>query len=381
MSNLCSLPTLQKIVGIEWIKWAQSLMDEFALQQLDMGLEALVGKIGMNSVKKAYRKRLLKEIMQAPPYTVKAVGITGEDLEIPESPKLEQFFFEVLCLAKLAELSDEVELLSPGKQPQPEAKVKIEGYDCLVEVKFFMDPMMHEEFASRPITDPRLSGQSAKSEQLPPYVHLRDKLSEAWRKFENARNTINLIFVCYFSLPEVGVTFIPALYGEKFLRAPFVPWEFVIPSESELGEGGLFAENNWRFVSGIAAVWAQRYPPIPPWQEIRWSGMLFDNPKASTPIPREISMKLSKGLNILPLKILHELLPSKFTREEMEELYDRYVRSLEQKFWGKLVAVSRKGEILLGDDDEVELTRKAIERFGKWNFVIFRIGPKAVVRI
>ncbi len=40
------------------------------------------------------------------------------------------------------------------------------------------------------------------------------------------------------------------------------------------------------------------------------------------------------------------------TNEEMEAIYDRYLRSLEQEHWGKFVAVSLDGRVLLGDDWE-----------------------------
>jgi hypothetical protein len=40
------------------------------------------------------------------------------------------------------------------------------------------------------------------------------------------------------------------------------------------------------------------------------------------------------------------------TNEEMEAIYDRYVRSLEQEHLGKFVAVSLDGRVLLGDDRE-----------------------------
>jgi len=369
--------TLQKVIGMgkftEWLEWAQSLLDEFALQQLDKGFETLASKVGLASIQKAYRKRLLEEVRKAPIRTVKVMDINGECLEICESPKLEQFFFEIICLAKLAEISDKMELLpQSSKEPVPEAKVKVAGYDCLVEVKFFEDPILNkEEFASRSLTDPRSSGQSARSDQLPPYIHLRDKLNEVWIKFRNFKTTINLVFVGFLSLPELGITFVPALYGEKFLQVPFILEKFTIPVKNELGEDGLFAAENWRFVSGIAAVWAQRYPLIPPWQEIRWYGMLFDNPKALVPISREVSLKLTVGFNM----------PSKFIRAEINELYDRYIRPLEEKFWGRLVAISRNGEILLGSDNEVELSQKAIEQFGRGNFIVFRVGPRAVAKI
>ena len=40
------------------------------------------------------------------------------------------------------------------------------------------------------------------------------------------------------------------------------------------------------------------------------------------------------------------------TNEEMEAIYDRYVRPLEKEHWGKFVAVSLDGQVLLGDERE-----------------------------
>lgn len=38
------------------------------------------------------------------------------------------------------------------------------------------------------------------------------------------------------------------------------------------------------------------------------------------------------------------------TNEEMEAIYNRYVKPLEGQYWGKFVAVSSDGQVLLGDD-------------------------------
>lgn len=382
-------PTLRKIIGAkrfaDWLTWAQSLTDEFGLQQLDRGLGVLADRVGLPSVQQVYRERLLKGVRQAPSRTIKALDIVSrQQVEVSESPKLMQLSFEVLCLAKLAELADEIKLLLQSqKRSVPEAKVRLTGHECLVEVKHFEDPVMTRpagDFFSRSITDPRLSGQSATGDQLPAHVHLRKKLSEAWKEFENTSHTVNLVFVLFFSLPDFGVSFVPALYGERFLQVHFNPWEFRLPSADKLGEDGMFADEKWHCVSGVIGVWAMRYPPFPPHQELQWSSMLFPNPKAVTPIPSEVSRKLSAGFNLLPLDILPDLLSPIFTRAEMEELYELYVRPMERQFWGRLAAVNREGEVLLGDDD-VELTQEAIKRFGKSKFVLFRIGPKAVVKL
>lgn len=63
-----------------------------------------------------------------------------------------------------------------------------------------------------------------------------------------------------------------------------------------------------------------------------------------------------------------------------EAIYDRYVRPLEQEHWGKFVAVSLDGRVLLGNDRE-EVANEALCQFGSGNFVMMRVGLKAVEKI
>lgn len=68
------------------------------------------------------------------------------------------------------------------------------------------------------------------------------------------------------------------------------------------------------------------------------------------------------------------------TNEEMEAIYNRYVKPLEGQYWGKLVAVCLDGRVLLGDD-ELQLFQEALHQFGSGNFVMMRVGLKAVGKI
>jgi len=68
------------------------------------------------------------------------------------------------------------------------------------------------------------------------------------------------------------------------------------------------------------------------------------------------------------------------TNEEMEAIYDRYVRQLKQEHWGKFVAVSLDGRVLLGNDRE-EVANEALRQFDSGNFVMMRVGLKAVGKI
>jgi hypothetical protein len=68
------------------------------------------------------------------------------------------------------------------------------------------------------------------------------------------------------------------------------------------------------------------------------------------------------------------------TNEEMEAIYDRYVRQLKQEHWSKFVAVSLDGRMLLGNDRE-EVANEALCHFGSGNFVMMRVGLKVVGKI
>ncbi len=68
------------------------------------------------------------------------------------------------------------------------------------------------------------------------------------------------------------------------------------------------------------------------------------------------------------------------TNEEMEALYNQYVRPLEREHWGKFVAVSLDGRVLLGDED-LPLFQEALCQFGSGNFVMMRVGLKVVGKI
>ena len=61
-----------------------------------------------------------------------------------------------------------------------------------------------------------------------------------------------------------------------------------------------------------------------------------------------------------------------------DDLYDRFGKPLESDHWGKFVAISPKGETLLGTDmDEVFL--QALDEMGRGVF-LFKVGEKAVGR-
>lgn len=54
-------------------------------------------------------------------------------------------------------------------------------------------------------------------------------------------------------------------------------------------------------------------------------------------------------------------------------LYEKHVKPLEANHAGEFVAVSSDGEILLGKRDG-ETLRRAINEFGRGNFIMARVG-------
>jgi hypothetical protein len=357
---------------IEWVEWAKQFVLDFAIDELEKALQALAEKVGREKVRQVYRERLAEEVRNAPVRWTTALDVTsGQEVKVPENDQLLRLIFEILCLGRLASFAEKMDLLTQ-KGSKPEAEVWIAGHKCMVEVKWYDDPVMRKpgKVWSRSIIDPRPRGVRVPSENLPAHVHLRDKLEGVTEKFKASPESVNLVLVCWSSIVDVGCSFVPALYGERFMKVPFHPLEFALPQPDELGEDGLFAREDWRLVSGVAGLWAMCFPIFEP-RELKWGGMLFPNPKALIPIPQEVAAKLGEALGLFTVGI---------TTEEAEALYDRHVRPLEEKFWGRLAAVNKEGQVLVGDD-EVDLTQKAVERFGKGKFILFRIGTKAVGRI
>ncbi len=64
---------------------------------------------------------------------------------------------------------------------------------------------------------------------------------------------------------------------------------------------------------------------------------------------------------------------------EDDTLYARYARPLEAEHSGEFVAISRAGDVVLGDS-ELEVAHEAQVRFGAGNFALRRIGADAEIR-
>lgn len=62
--------------------------------------------------------------------------------------------------------------------------------------------------------------------------------------------------------------------------------------------------------------------------------------------------------------------------QRYEAMYDRYGKPLESEYGGKYLAVSPRGETLLGVSLR-EVARQATARFGPGNFV-YKVGERAV---
>ena len=63
-------------------------------------------------------------------------------------------------------------------------------------------------------------------------------------------------------------------------------------------------------------------------------------------------------------------------KRQANRLYARYAKPLEEEHAGRFIAVSPKGQVLLGDG-LFEVTQQATETFGRGNF-IFRLGERVV---
>jgi hypothetical protein len=364
---------------IEWVEWAKQFVRDFAIDELEKALQALAEKVGREKVRQVYRKRLAEEVRNAPVRWTTALDVTsGQEVKVPGNDQLLRLIFEILCLGRLASFAEKMTLLTQ-KESEPEAEVWFAGHKCMVEVKWYDDPVMRKEAGkmwSRFITDPRPKGVRVPSENLPAHVHLRDKLEGVTEKFKSSPESVNLVLVYWSSIVDVDRSFVPALYGERFMKIPFHllhPPEFTLPQPDELGEDSLFAREDWKLISGVASLCVIRTTEP---RELKWVGGLFPNPRALVFIPQEVTVKLGEALGLFTIGMIQPL----FTAEEAEALYDRHVRPLEEKFWGRLAAVNKEGQVLVGDD-EVDLTQKAVERFGKGKFILFRIGTKAVGRI
>ncbi|MBI3988865.1 MAG: hypothetical protein HY347_04530 [candidate division NC10 bacterium] len=69
-------------------------------------------------------------------------------------------------------------------------------------------------------------------------------------------------------------------------------------------------------------------------------------------------------------------------RKRVEEdtfLYERFAKPLEREHYGKFVAISREGELII-DSDQIHVLEEAIKRFGRGNFALRRFGFKALGR-
>lgn len=66
------------------------------------------------------------------------------------------------------------------------------------------------------------------------------------------------------------------------------------------------------------------------------------------------------------------------TLEEMDAVYDCYVKPLEQEHPGEFVAVAPDGRTVIGARPG-EVGRQAKQKFGPGNFV-FKVGPRVVGR-
>jgi len=65
---------------------------------------------------------------------------------------------------------------------------------------------------------------------------------------------------------------------------------------------------------------------------------------------------------------------------DIDSLYERYGRPLEQEHYGEYVAIAQDGRVIVGKDD-IEVVQKAIHEFGSGNSVLCRIGYRYVDKL
>jgi hypothetical protein len=63
-------------------------------------------------------------------------------------------------------------------------------------------------------------------------------------------------------------------------------------------------------------------------------------------------------------------------KQEAERLYEQFGRPLEAEHWGEYVAISPRGETLLGQTP-LDVLQRAASSFGPGNFV-FKVGERIV---
>jgi hypothetical protein len=65
---------------------------------------------------------------------------------------------------------------------------------------------------------------------------------------------------------------------------------------------------------------------------------------------------------------------------DVDSLYERYGKPLEQEHYGEYVAISQDGQVIAGADD-VAVLDQAIQTFGSGNFILRRIGYSYVDKL
>jgi hypothetical protein len=68
------------------------------------------------------------------------------------------------------------------------------------------------------------------------------------------------------------------------------------------------------------------------------------------------------------------------TSPNVDSLYERYGKPLEQEHYGEYVAITHDGQVITGKDD-LEVVDRALQEFGSGNFVFCRIGYRYVDKL
>jgi hypothetical protein len=65
---------------------------------------------------------------------------------------------------------------------------------------------------------------------------------------------------------------------------------------------------------------------------------------------------------------------------DIDNIYERYGRPLEQGHHGEYVAITEDGRTIVGKDD-LEVVEQAMREFGSGNFVLCRVGYRYVNKV
>jgi len=254
----------------------RSILNQKAQRNLPQGLKdflsgenAEIGELHLRNVDKriGYLFKRISKKEVADHYRRDLSGIDSEN-------KLSELFCEITLASALSRISSEKPVLRPKNNigKSCDVKVKIAEVDVYGESKRLEDPgpCGKRSIAKSP---PR---QKPSNSHRPRSMDIHSKLKDASRQFP--QDTINIIFLFHPSYGNSIAYIRQALFGGAF---------FQDENEIQLENDGLFADDEWRNISGCA------------YTRISEGGKLFivklwQNPRTINQIPEKVIYKLKR---------------------------------------------------------------------------------------